>query len=90
MVLLETLLQPPMYPFGVSAVMISLTSEAYLHYIRRQNPVTEANAETVRATITNAYEYALRECGTDRESGEIWQEYIAFVSEPTVSEPEGH
>jgi hypothetical protein len=28
----------------------------------------------------------LNECGTDRESGEIWQEYIAFVAEPTVSE----
>ena len=57
------------------------TSEAYLHYIRRQNTITEANAEATRGTITKAYEYALQECGTDRESGEIWQEYIAFIAE---------
>lgn len=70
--------------------LLTLTSEAYLHYIRRQNPITEANSETVRSTITNAYEYALRECGTDRESGEIWQEYIAFISEPTVGRGSNH
>ena len=60
------------------------TSEAYLHYIRRQNTITEANAEATRGTITKAYEYALQECGTDRESGEIWQEYIAFIAEVKV------
>ncbi|WVO21992.1 mRNA 3'-end-processing protein RNA14 [Cryptococcus decagattii] len=55
---------------------------AYLHYIRRQNPLTEgsANAADVRSTITEAYEFALRECGFDRESGDIWDEYLKFVA----------
>ena len=40
--------------------------------------------EQVRGTITKAYEFALKECGNDRESGEIWQEYIAFLADATV------
>lgn len=64
-------------------------TEAYLHYIRRQNPVAEGSQgiEQARTTITNAYEFALKECGTDRESGEIWQEYISFIADATVSLP---
>lgn len=59
---------------------------AYLHYIRRQNPLAEgsANAADVRSTITEAYEFALRECGFDRESGDIWDEYIKFVASGPV------
>jgi cleavage stimulation factor subunit 3 len=62
-------------------------AEAYLHYIRRQNPVTDGapNVEQTRTTITNAYEVALKECGVDRESGDIWQEYITFLRESKVS-----
>jgi hypothetical protein len=64
-------------------------SEAYLHYIRRQNPIVEgaSNAEQVRGTVTKAYEFALNECGNDRESGELWQEYIAFLTDASVSSP---
>ncbi|ODO03341.1 hypothetical protein L198_02186 [Cryptococcus wingfieldii CBS 7118] len=55
---------------------------AYLHYIRRQNPILDGapNNEQVRDTIAKAYDFALRECGNDRESGEIWDEYIKFVA----------
>lgn len=62
-------------------------SEAYLHYIRRQNPIAEGapNAEQTRGVITKAYEFALKECGTDRESGEVWQEYIDFINNASVS-----
>ena len=67
--------------YGSYSVSFTHGPEAYLHYIRRQNTITEANAETTRGTITKAYEYALQECGTDRESGEIWQEYIACLGE---------
>jgi len=58
-----------------------------LHYIRRQNPVTESagNVEQVRTTVTQAYEFALKECGTDRESGEVWQEYVSFLADYSVS-----
>lgn len=57
--------------------------KAYLHYARRQHPVAEGapNSDQARTTITQAYEFALSQCGTDRESGEIWQEYITFTSE---------
>ncbi|WVO12857.1 hypothetical protein L204_100465 [Cryptococcus depauperatus] len=54
---------------------------AYLHYIRRQNPLSGgASNDTVRTTISQAYEFALQECGFDRESGEIWDEYIKFIA----------
>ncbi|WRT67126.1 uncharacterized protein IL334_004092 [Kwoniella shivajii] len=68
---------------GVTAAADVSIWKAYLHYIRRQNPIIESspNAETVRGTITKAYEFALKECGFDRESGEIWEEYIKFSSE---------
>ncbi len=63
------------------------SSEAYLHYIRRQNPITEgaSNVDQVRGTVTKAYEFALKECGNDRESGELWQEYIAFLADNSVN-----
>lgn len=61
-------------------------SEAYLHYIRRQHTVAEdaPNYDQTRSTVSSAYEYALKECGFDRESGEIWQEYIAYLNEAKV------
>lgn len=62
----------------MSALLLSETddSEAYLHYIRRQNP---DNSDTARATVIQAYDFALKECGLDRESGELWQEYITYL-----------
>jgi cleavage stimulation factor subunit 3 len=71
---------------GVNVVLMAC-SEAYLHYIRRQNPITEGspNVEATRVTVTKAYEFALKECGSDRESGDIWQEYVSFLGEPSVS-----
>ncbi|WWD10146.1 hypothetical protein V865_008280 [Kwoniella europaea PYCC6329] len=68
---------------GITAAADVSIWKAYLHYIRRQNPIVDSapNAEAIRETITKAYEFALKECGYDRESGEIWEEYIKFVSE---------
>jgi cleavage stimulation factor subunit 3 len=61
--------------------------ESYLQYIRRQNPVVEGAgvSDPVRATIIGGYDFALKECGTDRASGEIWQDYIQFLGTPRVS-----
>lgn len=53
--------------------------EAYLHYIRRQNPNDGPDPAAARTTVIQAYEYALKECGVDREAGEIWQEYISYL-----------
>ncbi|KAK8869830.1 hypothetical protein IAR55_000398 [Kwoniella newhampshirensis] len=68
---------------GITAAADVSIWKAYLHYIRRQNPITEAtpNPDVVRNTINKAYEFALKECGFDRESGEIWDEYIKFVAD---------
>jgi len=62
---------------------------SYLHYIRRQNPIPsatstssqQASADGVRETVKSAYELAIKECGNDVDSGEIWKEYIAFLGE---------
>ena len=61
--------------------------EQYLQYIRRQNPVVEGAtlSDPVRAVIIQAYDFALNDCGTDRASGEIWQDYLQFLSVPRVS-----
>jgi cleavage stimulation factor subunit 3 len=61
--------------------------EAYLHYIRRQNLDGGSDPENARATVIQAYEYVLKECGVDRESGDLWQEYIQFVAEPKFKSP---
>ncbi|KAI9638306.1 putative cleavage stimulation factor, 77kDa subunit [Dioszegia hungarica] len=57
--------------------------KAYLHYIRRQNPLGlgTPEEESKRRVITEAYEFALKQCGVDREAGDIWGEYIAFVAD---------
>ncbi|WVQ78099.1 hypothetical protein IAT38_000180 [Cryptococcus sp. DSM 104549] len=67
---------------GITASADVSVWTAYLHYIRRQNPVPEgtSSVESVRSTITKAYEFALNECGVDKESGGIWDEYIKFVA----------
>jgi len=64
--------------------------EQYLQYIRRQNPVVEGAtlSDPIRAIIIEAYDFALKDCGTDRASGEIWQDYLQFLSAPRVSSVE--
>lgn len=65
-------------------------AESYLHYIRRTNPIpapgsaNAANATTIRETVKQAYELALKEAGCDVMSGGIWREYIAFLGEKQV------
>lgn len=71
---------------GITAAADVNIWKAYLHYIRRQNPVGAGGAEDEgkRRVITEAYEFALKQCGVDREAGDIWQEYIAFVQDNKV------
>lgn len=74
---------------GITAAADVSIWKAYLHYIRRQNPVNEGapDGEQVRETIRKAYEFAVKECGHDRESGEIWHEYISFLGEANAKNP---
>ncbi|CAG8972390.1 hypothetical protein HYALB_00007143 [Hymenoscyphus albidus] len=51
----------------------------YLNYIRRVNDLLSDPEGTVRATISQAYDFVLGVIGVDRDSGKIWQEYIQFV-----------
>ncbi|EIM85352.1 Suf-domain-containing protein, partial [Stereum hirsutum FP-91666 SS1] len=48
----------------------------YLTYVRRTNPGT--NAQT-RDIVRKAYEFALNYVGQDKDSGEIWTDYIEFL-----------
>ncbi|KZP19108.1 Suf-domain-containing protein [Athelia psychrophila] len=46
----------------------------YLTYVRRRNPGPEK-----RGVIRDAYEFALTRIGHDKDSGEIWMDYIQFL-----------
>ena len=57
----------------------------YLAYTRRVNPLPPATAEESGAreqtqrVLEDAYEFALRYVGWDRESGPIWQDYLQLI-----------
>ncbi|PLW18409.1 hypothetical protein PCANC_08861 [Puccinia coronata f. sp. avenae] len=51
----------------------------YLNYIRRVNPVEGEKAAASRAIIVSAYDFSLNHIGIDRESGQIWLDYIHIV-----------
>lgn len=51
----------------------------YLNYIRRMNDLTNDATGNARTTVSQAYDFVLANIGVDRDSGNIWQEYIQFV-----------
>jgi cleavage stimulation factor subunit 3 len=51
----------------------------YLNYIRRVNDLTNDATGNARTTVSQAYDFVLANIGIDRESGNIWQEYIQFL-----------
>ncbi|KAF3907126.1 hypothetical protein ABW21_db0204472 [Orbilia brochopaga] len=51
----------------------------YLDYIRRRNNLVTDTTGKARGVITQVYEFVLGSIGIDKESGKIWQEYIAFI-----------
>ncbi|KAG5637435.1 hypothetical protein H0H81_004594 [Sphagnurus paluster] len=46
----------------------------YLVYVRRVN-----TGPTTRDTVRKSYEFALNHVGQDKDSGEIWRDYIQFL-----------
>ncbi|KAF8650367.1 hypothetical protein AX16_005263 [Volvariella volvacea WC 439] len=46
----------------------------YLTYVRRLN-----TGPATRDTVRKSYEFALNHVGQDKDSGEIWNEYIQFI-----------
>jgi cleavage stimulation factor subunit 3 len=65
--------------------------ELYIHYLEYiqhihspLNPTPEEQQEA-QETITKAYDYVLNAVGTDKESGQLWMNYIQFVKNSAVS-----
>jgi cleavage stimulation factor subunit 3 len=55
----------------------------YLDYIRRMNNVL-TGGEQARVTITKAYEFVLSVVGIDKDSHNIWTDYLDFVKSSPV------
>ncbi|KAF1808917.1 hypothetical protein P152DRAFT_176284 [Eremomyces bilateralis CBS 781.70] len=53
--------------------------KVYLDFVRRFNNLTTDLSGTARRTVSEAFERVLQEVGTDKDSGEIWREYIQFL-----------
>ncbi|EGR48994.1 uncharacterized protein TRIREDRAFT_3803 [Trichoderma reesei QM6a] len=51
----------------------------YLNYIRRRNDLNNDPTGQARRTITQSYEFVIDNIGVDRDSGNIWQDYIQFI-----------
>ncbi|KAI9738217.1 MAG: mRNA 3'-end-processing protein rna14 [Cirrosporium novae-zelandiae] len=51
----------------------------YLDYIRRRNNLTTDPDGRARQTISQAYDFALKQVGVDKDSGQLWQDYVHFI-----------
>ncbi|KZT23187.1 Suf-domain-containing protein [Neolentinus lepideus HHB14362 ss-1] len=52
----------------------------YLTYVRRMN-----TSPATRDEVQKAYEFALKTVGQDKDSGEIWSDYIQFIKSREIS-----
>ncbi|TFK53338.1 Suf-domain-containing protein [Heliocybe sulcata] len=52
----------------------------YLTYVRRMN-----TSPATRDEVQKAYEFALKTVGQDKDSGEIWNDYIQFIKSREIS-----
>lgn len=51
----------------------------YLKYVRRRNPLhTDVDGRAYKI-ISDAFDLALKNIGIDKDSGEVWKEYINFL-----------
>lgn len=51
----------------------------YLDYVRRRNPLTTDTSGQARRVISSAYDLALQYVGMDKDSGNIWTDYVDFI-----------
>lgn len=51
----------------------------YLDYVRRRNPLTTDTSGQARRTISSAYDLAIQYVGMDKDSGNIWNDYVDFI-----------
>lgn len=50
----------------------------YVNYVRRRNPMS-VDPSTAYRNISQTFEFALKMVGIDKDSGNLWQEYISFL-----------
>lgn len=51
----------------------------YLDYVRRRNNVMTDTTGAARQTINQTYDFVLNVIGIDKDSGQVWQDYIDFL-----------
>ena len=51
----------------------------YLNYIRRRNDLNNDPSGQARRIVTQSYEFVIDNIGVDRDSGDIWQDYVQFI-----------
>ncbi|KAL6870527.1 hypothetical protein J3F83DRAFT_736634 [Trichoderma novae-zelandiae] len=51
----------------------------YLNYIRRRNDLNNDPTGQARRTVSQSYEFVIDNIGVDRDSGNIWQDYVQFI-----------
>ncbi|KXJ89452.1 hypothetical protein Micbo1qcDRAFT_189588 [Microdochium bolleyi] len=51
---------------------------AYLNYIRRRHDLNDPTGQA-RQVVSTSYEFVLKHIGQDRDSGQIWSDYIQFL-----------
>lgn len=51
----------------------------YLKYILRRNPLMTDTTGKARQTVSQVYDFVLNTIGIDKDSGQIWQDYIDFI-----------
>ncbi|OAT07053.1 mRNA 3'-end-processing protein rna14 [Blastomyces gilchristii SLH14081] len=51
----------------------------YLDYVRRRNNLTTDTTGQARGIISSAYDFALQNIGVDKDSANIWVDYIQFI-----------
>lgn len=51
----------------------------YLDYVRRRNNISSDPTGSARQIVSQTYDFVLQTVGIDKDSGNIWQDYINFI-----------
>lgn len=51
----------------------------YLDYVRRRNDLTNDTSGVARRTLMQSFELVIKNVGMDKDSGQIWRDYIEFI-----------
>jgi len=51
----------------------------YVNYVRRRHSMQTGDTSQAYKNIHQTFEFALKSVGTDKDSGNLWQEYINFL-----------